>query len=155
MKMTRSVRVGLVLAAALALAGCTATPTPRPSATASSGTSEAPAVPAELKPEGTAEENLPFFDQVNRATVAAKPEAVGKDLIDGLVAAGFDKAAMQVSEDKTTLGRPVDAIEFAVLWKDQCLVGQFGATVQGYHSTVQPKLDNGGCLIGKTRTIDW
>lgn len=153
--MTRSLRVGVVLAAALALAGCTASPSPTPSSTASASASDAPAVPAELKPDGSAEENLPFFDQVNRATVSAKPEAVGKDLIDGLVAAGFDKSAMQVSEDKTTLGRPVDAIEFAVLWKDQCLVGQFGPTVDGYHSTVQPKLDNGGCLIGKTRAIDW
>ncbi|WP_245982274.1 DUF6993 domain-containing protein [Mycetocola tolaasinivorans] len=154
--MTRTVRAGLILAA-LTLAGCTATSAPGPSASApaTAAASDTPAPPATLLPDGTAQDNLPFFDQTNRATVAANPDALGKDFIDGLVAAGFDKATMQVSEDKTTLGKPVDAIEFAVLWKDSCLLGQFGPTVGGYHSSVQPKLEAGGCLIGKTRAINW
>lgn len=146
--------LGILALSALLLSGCSiggdAPASPEPSAS-----TEAPTEPAVLIPGGSAEENLPFFDQVNRATLAANPEALGREIIDGLVAAGFDKSTMQVGSDTTTLGRPVDALEFAVRWGDQCLLGQNGPTVGGYHSTVSPALNSGGCLVGSTRPIDW
>lgn len=137
----------------LMLAGCAQDTAPAPTASA---TAAAPsAAPATLIAGGSAEDNLPFFDQTNRATVAANPDAKGRDLIDALVAAGFDKAAMQVGSDTTSIGRAVDAVEFSVKLGDSCLIGQFGEVVGGYNSTVQPALGNGSCLVGSTRPIDW
>jgi hypothetical protein len=120
-------------------------PEPRPTPTA------APA----LRPALSASENLTFFDSVNLAVVAANGSAGGRDFIDALAAAGFDRAAMEVTADTTTIGDPSDSIQFAVLFQGECLVGQFGPASGGYHSAVRPALGTGGCLVGQTRPIDW
>jgi len=60
---------------------------------------------------------------------------------------------MQVTPDVTTVGVKADSIQFSVLWKGQCLIGQYGFAE--YHSLVAPVLGTGKCLIGQTRTIDW
>lgn len=146
----------------LALAGCfgaaggasdapTGTASPTPS---DSPTSE-PAAPPTLRPELSAEENLAYFDQVNTAVVAANPAALGRDFIDALTAAGFDKTRMQVTRDTTTLDTPADSVQFAVAFQGACLVGQYGPASGGYHGAVRPELGTGGCLIGQTRPIDW
>lgn len=83
----------------------------------------------------------------------ANGSAKGRDIIDNLVAAGFDKAAMQVTPDKTAINGQVDSILFSVKLGAQCLLGQHGGG--GYTSSVQAALVSGGCLIGKTRPIDW
>jgi hypothetical protein len=147
----------MVLAALLSgcvggAAGTSATPsaTPTPSATSSG----APAA-VQLYPNGTAQENLPFFDQVNHATLAAKPDAVGRDFIDALVAAGFSKPDMQLTVDTTTIGLKANSIQFSVRMGESCLIGQNGADAGGYNSEVVPVLDSGGCLIGQTKPIDW
>ncbi|MFK4728426.1 hypothetical protein ROT00_01940 [Agromyces mediolanus] len=143
---------------AVLLAGCFGTgPAPsesgRPSPDATS--SPTPVAPLVLQPDASAEENLPFFDQVNAAVVAANAGAGGRDFIDALVAAGFDKAAMSLTSDQTTLGEPADSIQFAVAFQGACLVGQYGPKSGGYHGAVRPALGSGGCLIGQTRPIDW
>ncbi|MBW8872796.1 MAG: hypothetical protein JF618_11790, partial [Leifsonia sp.] len=106
-------------------------------------------------PGGTAQENLPFFDKVNQATLAANPNAQGRDFIDALVAAGFTKADMQVTVDTTTIGLKANSIQFSVRMGDTCLIGQNGADAGGYSSLVAPALSTGACLIGDTRPIDW
>lgn len=139
----------------MVVTGCTQ-PTAVPSVTPSptpTTTEAAPAAPT-LLPEGTAGENLPFFDAVNAATLAANPAAGGQAIIDGLVAAGFPKAEMEVSSDTTSIGEPADSIQFAIRWQGQCILGQNGPAT-GYHSSVVPLLDTGRCLIGATRAIDW
>ncbi len=146
--------VGLALA--LVLVGCVEQPTddetsPAPTPTASA-TASAPAIA--LVPDGSAEDNKPFFDQVNAAT-AENENAGGRDFVDALVGAGFDKAAMEVTKDATTLGERAESIQFSVRWGESCLIGQFGPAVGGYHSTVQPVLGTDRCLIGQTRPIDW
>ena len=128
-----------------ATTGASVSPEPRPTPTA------APA----LRPALSASENLAFFDSVNLAVVAANGSAGGRDFIDALAAAGFDKAAMEVTADTTTIGDPSDSIQFAVLFQGECLVGQFGPASGGYHSAVRPALGTGGCLVGQTRPIDW
>jgi hypothetical protein len=160
---------GPAVAAALLLSGCTggspaattstgpqtassntagsAAPTPAPTSTAS-------AAPA-LVPGGTAKQNLAFFDAVNRATIAAKPGAQGRDFIDALVAAGFSKPDMQLTPDMTTIGLKAASIQFSVRFGDTCLIGQFGEAAGGYFSLTSPALATGGCLIGQTRPIDW
>lgn len=151
--------LGLVagLAIALALAGCTgSTPQATASRTATpAATSTATPTAAGLVPGGTAQENLAYFNTVNQATLAANPNAQGRDFIDALVAAGFTKADMQVTVDTTTIGLKANSIQFSVRMGDSCLIGQNGADAGGYSSMVTPVLSTGSCLIGQTRPIDW
>ena len=157
----------VLLALSFGLAGCvsaapghpslqpqpsSASPSPSASPTA---TAPATASPSALVPDGTAAQNLPYFDQVNRATLAANPNAKGRDFIDALVAAGFPKADMQVTVDTTTIGLKANSIQFSVRMGDTCLIGQNGADAGGYNSQVVPVLATGSCLIGDTRPIDW
>ncbi|MFB9748669.1 DUF6993 domain-containing protein [Leifsonia shinshuensis] len=155
---------GAAVAGALLLSACTGVGEASPSATAphttASGT-PAPSpkptasAPPALVPGGTAEQNLAFFDAVNRATIAAKPGAQGRDFIDGLVAAGFTKADMQVTPDTTSIGLKAASIQFSVKFGDSCVIGQYGPDGSGYTSLTSPALATGGCLIGRTRPIDW
>ncbi|MET4639969.1 hypothetical protein [Mycetocola sp. 2940] len=140
----------------LLLAGCA---TPGPTSTdrpEPSGSSSPSAVPAPtFDPSASAEDALALFDSVNRSTLATDADADGRAFIDGLVTAGFDRAAMQVTADQTTIGNAADSIQFSVRWGDDCLIGQNGPAVGGYHSTLAPVLGTGTCLIGSTRPIDW
>lgn len=165
--MTRRTATATILASVailVGMAGCTApsaqpapstdaAATATPSASAPATTEPAP-VPS-LRPELAASENLAYFDLVNRQVIAADPAAGGRDFIDALTAAGFDRAAMEVTSDTTTLGDPADSIQFAVRFQDACLVGQYGPKSDGYHGAVRPALGTGGCLVGETRPIDW
>ncbi len=147
----------LTVTVAVSLAGCsalfpggtgstTATPTAGPSAAA-------PLQP--LAPDSSATDNLPVFAAVMNQ-VAASPDGVaGRAYIDALVAAGFDKATMQVTADRTSVDDPVDSLQFSVLWWGECLVGQVGPSTPSPTAKVLPQLPSGGCLIGKTRPIDW
>lgn len=154
----------VALVALLALSGCTGgspAPVPAPATTAppaatltpSSSASSAPA--PTLDPEGTASENLPYFAQVVASVAAGSTPVSGRAYIDALTQAGFDKAAMQVTQDESTIGNPAESIEFSVRWGDECLVGQVGPSIGTPVSTVLPGLNSGGCLIGQTRPIDW
>jgi hypothetical protein len=142
----------------IGLAGCTmGAPAPSESPTATTAPTsepEAPAAPV-LQPDLSATENLAFFDSVNSAVIAADGNAGGRAFIDALVAAGFDKAAMQVTADVTTEGKPADSVQFSVAFQGECLVGQYGPASGGYHGAVRPMLGTGGCLVGQTRPIDW
>lgn len=148
----------LAVATAVLLAGCFGgAPTPSDSARPSPDASAPPTsvAPLVLQPDASADDNLPYFDQVNAAVIAANGAAGGRDFIDALIAGGFDRAAMAVTSDETTLGEPADSIQFAVAFNGACLVGQYGPKSDGYQSAVRPALGNGGCLVGQTRPIDW
>jgi hypothetical protein len=135
--------------------GATPNASPSPTATGSISPRPTPTTPPGLRPELSASENLGFFDSVNQGVVAANGAAGGRDFIDALVAVGFDKAAMEVTADRTTIGDPSDSIQFAVLFQGECLVGQYGPASGGYHGALRPPLGTGGCLVGQTRPIDW
>ena len=107
----------------------------------------------EPRPLGIREPQL--FDAVNLGVAAANASAGGRDFIDALVTAGFDKSQMEVTADRTTVDLQADSVQFAVLFSDECLVGQYGSASGGYHSAVRPALGTGGCLVGETRPIDW
>ena len=143
----------------VALVGCSPAqqapmPVPEPSTSSSaSAKPEAIEVPKML-PGGTALANRGFFDYVNDKLFASNAKPGGKAIIDNLVAAGFDKGAMQITPDKTSVLRlDADSIVFSVRIEKDCLIGQISG--HGYHSTVGPVLSDGVCLAGKTRPIDW
>jgi hypothetical protein len=147
-----------VCAAAVVLAGCvSAEPVASPTATAApsvsaSPTPSAPPAPA-LKPEGSAAENLDYFTTVVTTFLSASPDAGGREIVDALVAAGFDKTAMEVTPDKTAVGLDADNIQFSVRMNGTCLIGQSGNV--GVHTITATLLATGTCLVGDTRAIDW
>ena len=135
-------------------------PTPAPTVTTTesaphpSATPTAPAAPT-LVPDGTAEDNLPLFSSVTAAVWATDARVTGRAYVDALTAAGFDKAAMQVTQDTSTVGNPAESIQFSVRWNDQCLIGQVGPATGEPVTVVVPVLAEGNCLVGQTRPIDW
>lgn len=137
----------------LLLAGCVTAPEPAPEP--SGPPSDAPVQPAqpELDLEGTADDNLPYFDAVNADLIAAAGALDGRAFIDNLVAAGFPKTDMEVTNDRTAINGAADNIQFAVRINGTCLIGQYGNI--GYASTTAPLLATGRCLVGQTRPIDW
>ncbi|MFB8386641.1 hypothetical protein ACFC3F_05805 [Microbacterium sp. NPDC055910] len=148
-----------VCAGLLVLSGCTDTaPAPVESATGS-----APPTPTETPtpdavvflPDGTASDNLPIFRQVVEAVWAGEHNDAGRAYIDALTAAGFDRAAMEVTEDLSTVGHRAESLQFSVLWGSECLIGQVGPATGDPVATVVDALAEGGCLIGRTRPIDW
>lgn len=146
-----STRAVLIAVLALALAGCAeAAPTPMPLPTSS----PTPSASATQDPNSIEAKRL-LFDETNAATieVAGGSSPGGRAFIDGLVAAGFDKAAMEVTPDRTAISLDADNIQLSVLYEGECLVAQYGNV--GYQSAVLPVLATGNCLVGKTRTIDW
>ncbi len=123
----------------------------RPSPTAPP-TPEGPAYVA----DGSAEDNLPLFAAVTAAVWASDQRGSGRAYVDALTAAGFDRAAMQVTQDATTVGNPVESLQFSVRWGDaDCLVGQVGPSTGEPVTAVLPQLAEGRCLVGTTRAIDW
>jgi hypothetical protein len=151
----------------LALTSCTVTapaagsstvnvPSATGEASVSSAASSSPAstpVPT-YDAAGTADHALAAFTQVVRTLLQSDPQPHGRDVIDALVRAGFDKKAMEVTLDDTTIGRGVDSIEFSVAWKkSDCLLGQVGSA--GFFTSAAPILSTGKCLVGTTRPITW
>lgn len=146
-----ALRAGAVVLVALALAGCTTgetAPSPTPSVDGA-----APAPEPTLSAESTPDEARAYFDMTVSRHLDGGGAADGRTIVDTLVAAGFDKSAMQVTADTTSIGREADTVQFSVLWGTDCLVGQTGAT--GFASAVVPVLGTGSCLVGTTRAVDW
>jgi hypothetical protein len=153
--LTRIARAGLVAAlATLALAGCIGTPEPTPTPPSTSGPSSAPVDETpEIDLEGDAGDNREFFDLTNNQLIAAGGSLDGRAFIDNLVAAGYPKADMEVTNDRTAINGAADNIQFSVRLNGTCLIGQYGNI--GYASTTASLLTTGKCLVGATRPIDW
>lgn len=132
-----------------------ATPTPTRTTGAVTPTpSPTPTGPA-LVADGTAADNLPLFTQVMDRVWRTDDKVKGRAYIDALDRAGFDRSAMQVTKDRTSVGLAADSIQFSVLWEGECLVGQVGPSTKTPTAVVLPELPSGGCLVGETRPIDW
>lgn len=148
--------IGLTIAVGFVLTACT--PAPSPATTLTPTAAPAEPEPTEeaiaFHPEGTAEENLPIFAAVTAEVWAASGSSSGSAYIDALTAAGFDKSAMQVTQDLTTVGRPVESMQFSVRWDTQCLVGQVGPSTGNPVTMVMDQLAEGRCLVGTTRPIE-
>ena len=138
------------VAAVAVLAGCTSEPSPVPSA---SPTLPADAAAVVLTPESSVEDARVVFDRTVTELMAQDPAPDGRADVDALVAAGFDKASLQVTPDTTYTGREADSVQFSALWGDSCLVGQVAAGT--YAAQTAPVLGTGACLVGTTRAVDW
>lgn len=94
-----------------------------------------------------------MFDRVNQRTIRAHRDPLGADFVRGLAAAGFAKKDMQVTADSTSVGLTPGSLQFSVRWHGQCLIGQYGTDIGGYHSEVAALLQTGDCLVGHTVPI--
>jgi hypothetical protein len=154
---SRPVRAGIVAFVLLAvtLTGCVEAPVPTPTPTSTPSASATPAPPQEpeIDLDGSADDNLEFFDLVNTELIAAGGSLKGRAFIDNLVVAGYPKADMEVTPDSTAIGIAADNIQFAIRLNGTCLIGQYGNI--GYHSTTGDLLSTGRCLVGATRPINW
>ncbi|MBT2485837.1 hypothetical protein J7E28_14105 [Microbacterium sp. ISL-108] len=146
-------------AALLALTGCisapapSATPSVSASGAASPGTESAPPT---LVPSGSASENLAVFTAVAEEVWSSEDRGSGRAYVDALTAAGFERTAMQVTQDQSTVGNPAESLQFSVRWgEDECLIGQVGPSTGEVVTVVMPQLAEGRCLVGSTRPIDW
>jgi hypothetical protein len=140
------------------LAACAPDPTRRQGGDASLGGTSASASPipaATFTAGGTASQNLPIFAATIARVWSSPDKAHGRAYVDALGAVGFDKRAMQVTNDSSTVGNPAESIEFSVRWGAECLVGQVGPAIGRPVASVLPVLGGGVCLLGRTRPIDW
>ncbi len=154
--------IAMIVAICAVVAACApdrddTTPMPLPTSTSSASpapeASSEPAPDPTLLPGGTALANHAYFDFVNRRLLSVNSNPSGEAVISNLIAAGFNKADMEITPDKTSeLRRPSDSIEFSVRVGDRCLIGQFEAG--SYASMVGPVLNGGRCLVGKTEPIN-
>ena len=122
---------------------------------------ETPEQTVEPKPKfvegGTAFENEAYFSWSLRKAIREGMPVNGVEVVNVLAAAGFDKAAMQVSFDKTKTNLTADSVFVSVRVNDQCLLGQVVSDDKTVAVDVQPVVgpNKDICLIGKTRPIDW
>lgn len=152
---SRSMRSGVVafVVLALALTGCVDAGKPIPTPTSTGSASPAPPAQPEIDLDGSADDNLAFFDLVNAELIGAGGALDGRAFIDNLVAAGYPKSDMEVTPDSTAINIAADNIQFAIRLNGTCLIGQYGNI--GYASTTGELLSTGRCLVGATRPIDW
>ena len=99
----------------------------------------------EFIPEGSAEDNLPFFAQVLENAGAGAPGSELTTILDALTTAGFDPATISHTAASSKIELPVDSISLAVIVKERCLIGQFSTT---WLETQVAPLTPTGCLIG-------
>ena len=113
--------------------------------------------PPVLVPGGTAAENLPSFTEVLRRYGAESAPIEGRPIVDAIVAAGFDRATMQVSFDRTQTNLVADFIFVSVRIADSCLLGQISTADRSVAAVVETAVGPDGsiCIIGKTRPLDW
>lgn len=128
------------IAALLALAGCSgADPSPSPSPSATATPSGSPSQDL----TGAAALQQRFADVLSANDVAGRPD--GEALTAALVAAGFDQAAIERSEDVDEQGNPVALMSVAVRVDQECLLGQVGGGTPT--TTIVPVLGTGTCLV--------
>jgi hypothetical protein len=153
---TRSAVAVLTVAVVALVSACGGAPMPVPSVSASASRTPSPgptAKPPVLRPSGNAAANKEYFDYVNLSWNVVHAMSDSQSIVNNLVAAGFNKADMEVTDDTTALNIPVDSIQVSVRIKGECLIGGFSNV--GYTGIVAPLLGTGTCLVGKTLPIDW
>ncbi|WP_390227782.1 DUF6993 domain-containing protein [Gryllotalpicola reticulitermitis] len=142
-----------VLGFGVALAGCTAagndvaTPTQsawtvQPTAGATTGS------PDSFVAKGTAAQNQAAFDATIQGVLAKNAKATGQAVTAALESAGLAKSSLQFSASRTSAKLVPGSILVSAQFGSECVIGQWGNAVGGYHSAIAPALGAGGCLVG-------
>lgn len=153
----RLLRVTLALAlTAPLLAGCALLEGPTPE-TPARQSQPVPEVAPELVPDGTAEDNLPYFTELIRSYAAGEAPITGEPVAQAVIDGGFDPTMMQFSFDESKTGLVADNIFVSVRIGADCLIGQLVTADRGFVTAVEPAVGPAAdiCLIGTTRAVDW
>lgn len=120
-------------------------------------TAPEPEEPAQFHPDGTADENLPYFRQTLAQFGAGDEPVAGRPVVDAVAAAGFDRTTMQVTFDRTQTDLVADNVFVSVRIGGDCLIGQIVTGDRSSVAVVEPAVgpEQNVCLIGNTRPIDW
>lgn len=112
---------------------------------------------AELVPDGTAEDNLPYFEKVLDEFSQGDAAVEAKPITTALIDAGFDKQDMQVSFDESKTNLQADNIFVSVRYDDTCLMGQVVTADRSYVAELVAAVGPDGdiCIIGNTQEITW
>ncbi|CAG7596509.1 DUF6993 domain-containing protein [Leucobacter soli] len=156
--LTATLVTTLMTALVMVLSGCALLGVESPVAEPAPGTvSEEPQEEAVFYPDGTAEDNLPYFSQRLRAYAADDGPVEGRSIVDAIVDAGFARKRMQVSFDRTATDLVADSIFVSVRIGEECLIGQMLTANREVAVEVAPAVGpkQRTCLIGETRPIDW
>lgn len=137
------------------LAGCSLLEGPSPEVPKR----ETPAPPEqtpEYVPDGSAEQNLPFFRSVLTDYAAGTGAVQGKPIARAVIDAGFAPDAMQVSFDRTKTDLPADNIFVSVRIGPECLIGQVVAEDRSVVAETAPAVgpEKNLCLIGETAPVE-
>lgn len=137
------------------LAGCSLLEGPTPDLPKRE-TPAAPEQAPEFLPNGTAEENLPFFREVLGDYASGKGPIHGQPIAQAVIASGFSKDMMQVSFDTTKTGLEADNIFVSVRIGTECLIGQVVAADRSVVAETAPAVgpEKNLCLIGETAPIE-
>jgi len=145
----RTLLPALLIVVAIGLTGCTA-PMPSRSVGDVEGVEDRALNVSALVAGGTAQDNLGYFTRVIALVWQTADRQSGPAYIDALAAAGFDKAAMQLTSDTSTVGNPAESFQFSVRWGADCLIGQVGPATGEPYAVVVPGIAQSTCLIGET-----
>lgn len=152
--------LALVVALPL-LAGCSVIESviagPTPQTPERTETAKKPSVAPVFVPDGTAEDNLPYFTEVIRKYTASDQPITGKPVAQAVIDAGFDPAMIQFSFDQTKTGLEADNIFVSVRIGGDCLIGQLVTGDRTFVAKNEPVVGPNSdlCLIGVTRAVDW
>ncbi len=146
----------VVVAGVFMLVGCQATPEPVIEQTPPPPAVTATEEPTEVIPEfiegGSAEDNLPYIDFILTQAGAGTGLLGSLDAVAALESAGFDRANMEVTSDRTALELAAESVTIAVIIDGECALGQWSS--DWYTSSVTPILGAGTCLLGDTLSLD-
>ncbi len=155
----KQTRIATVIAAAVAvttvLSGCSLLEGPKPEVKRQE--QQVPEKEPQFYPGGSAAENEEYFVWIMQQFATSETPVAGQPLVDHLVAAGFNKADMTVSFDKTRINFEADSIFVAVRVGEECLLGQVAKADRTFVATRADALgaEKNICIIGETRPIDW
>ena len=76
--------------------------------------------------------------------ISANPAATA----ERLRASGFDPAGIEWTEGSTAIGLLSDTVFVSAQVAGECLVGQYGVSIQTIAVAILPVLPAGGCLVG-------
>jgi hypothetical protein len=123
-----------------------------PSASASASAAATAQALARFDAAASDQANLQLFrttlDKVARAH--SSTDVTGKVLTDGLVASGFDPAAMQHTADQTSANLQAPTLTVSFRLEKSCLIGQFVRSDASITAEVTAPIQTGACLIGET-----
>ena len=157
--------VAALACSAVVLAGCAVTGTSGGSGSSSSGPStngpstSAPEVrptPSGPKPNfqpavdptsAQANQRL-FVILLEQGFVADGISTSPSATAERLLAAGFDPAGIEWTDGSTAIGLLSDTVFVSAQVAGECLIGQYGVSIQTVAVAVMPVLPAGGCLVG-------